>query len=67
MRGVRGSGFRVWGVAARALQGAPVLLPAQGFAAVAVAANILFFFLFRAGKKLSGPMLRWRDRKAKAE
>lgn len=39
----------------------------QGFIAVAVAANILFFFLFRAGKTLSGPMLRWRDRKAKAE
>lgn len=39
----------------------------QGFLSVAVAANVLFFLLFRAGKLLSGPILRWRDRKAKLE
>lgn len=39
----------------------------QGFLSVAVAAIILFFLLFRAGKLLSAPILRWRDRKAKSE
>lgn len=42
-------------------------LTSQGFLCVAVAAIVLFFLLFRAGKLLSGPILRWRDRKAKLE
>jgi hypothetical protein len=35
--------------------------------AVAAASNILFFLLFKTGKCLSAPMLRWRDTKAKEE
>jgi hypothetical protein len=35
--------------------------------AVAAASNILFFLLFKTGKRLSAPMLRWRDTKAKEE
>lgn len=40
---------------------------AQGFLAVAAASNILFFLLFKLGKRLSAPLLRWRDAKAKAD
>lgn len=39
----------------------------QGFLMVSVAANVLFFFLFKAGKLFSAPWLRWRDRNAKSE